>query len=718
MGALVVLLLGLSVAVGGVAPGSGRAWAGEEPEEKERLLVEGGELEVRPAGQGGTPAYSDGFMPGARTVIPRERFRDGMHTVADVLEEVPGVTLVRSGGALAPTGVSIRGSSPDQVLIVWDGEPLGTGLNPDGGSGAPTGVDLAAIPLDGVERLEVLRGAASSQYGPGAAAGVVIIHSRRDAVRQAALALTGGSAHYRELDARWVVPLGSAQGPEHAGPLSAPGEGAGVLGWHLNHRRSGGDYVYHDPTGASAGRCAESLGGGYYRRGCNSRQLTSLDVFHQRAGSRRLKLDLQHSLRQGLGGIMDPRPHGRETRSYLGLGYRDGLPLGRKADGAEPAGLLNWSGSLREGRVERNDNTTLGQAGLAADYRDRKSRLELWREDRGDWGFSRLGGEVERHDLKDRYFRAGRLQQALYAAWSSESPRWSAEASARAGHTGGMPAGNGRAHTWRMGGTRLLAGGLGLKASAATGYRPPTLYELYDPGSPDSGITVANEGLLPERTRTFDGGLFHDIPGAVYFEALYFRQEARDDIVALADPANPGLFRLDNVSATHGRGWEVLLNLRGGKYSMAPAGLELDAGMTRMEALITDNGRLDPRDEGNLVPGSPRLRWNAGASWRRDRWSAFYRVRHSGRRYLDTANTRFLKPYRLHEAGLSLHAGKNGGGFGVALLARNITNETYTEVENQPAPGRQLFLTLRWGREDRRNGAPPGEFAPEEAAPW
>lgn len=92
--------------------------------------------------------------------------------VTDVVARVLGVDLRARSAAQAD--VSIRGGSFEQVLVLVDGVPV----NDD-----QTGhfhLDLA-VPLDAIERIEVLRGPASSVYGTAAVGGVVNIVTRRTA---------------------------------------------------------------------------------------------------------------------------------------------------------------------------------------------------------------------------------------------------------------------------------------------------------------------------------------------------------------------------------------------------------------------------------------------------------------------------------------------------------------------------------------------------------
>ncbi|MEK8052571.1 TonB-dependent receptor [Ideonella sp. DXS22W] len=112
--------------------------------------------------------------------------RSGATNLGDLLVRLPGVELARNGGSGSTTSVFIRGSESRHVAVYVDG------LRVDGQStgGAP----WELLPLDLVERVEVLRGPAAAIYGSDAIAGVVQLFTRRCADKpQAVAALTAGS---------------------------------------------------------------------------------------------------------------------------------------------------------------------------------------------------------------------------------------------------------------------------------------------------------------------------------------------------------------------------------------------------------------------------------------------------------------------------------------------------------------------------------------------
>ena len=132
-------------------------------------------------------------VPTHTTVLTREDIeRSSAQTVDDLLREVPGFSLFRRSSSLVanPTtqGVSLRGIGPSGVsrtLVLLDGVPLN---DPFGGW-----VYWSKVPLESIERIEVVRGGGSALYGNYALGGVINIVTRKPQTTGLQGTLDGGT---------------------------------------------------------------------------------------------------------------------------------------------------------------------------------------------------------------------------------------------------------------------------------------------------------------------------------------------------------------------------------------------------------------------------------------------------------------------------------------------------------------------------------------------
>lgn len=122
--------------------------------------------------------------PATVTVISRDEFmRYGWQTVAEALTSVPGLYLSSGRDYLyaGVRGVSLPRDVNSRVLLLIDGHTMN---NPWSAAGHLD--ELLAIPVEAVERVEVIRGPSSSIYGSNAFLAVVNIISRRSDAEAAA----------------------------------------------------------------------------------------------------------------------------------------------------------------------------------------------------------------------------------------------------------------------------------------------------------------------------------------------------------------------------------------------------------------------------------------------------------------------------------------------------------------------------------------------------
>lgn len=122
--------------------------------------------------------------------------QSGQSSLADVLRREHGIEFVTNGGPHNATSVFMRGASTSQTLVLLDGQRTG--------SVTATGASFNVIPVSSIERIEIIRGAASSLYGADAIGGVINIITKKGATT-APFSVNGaigaGSYNTRKLEA-------------------------------------------------------------------------------------------------------------------------------------------------------------------------------------------------------------------------------------------------------------------------------------------------------------------------------------------------------------------------------------------------------------------------------------------------------------------------------------------------------------------------------------
>lgn len=111
--------------------------------------------------------------PASVTVVDQQALsRRPVQDLTDVLRDVPGVTV--NGAGLTRRGISIRGMPSEHTLFLVDGRRV----NGSASAIAHADFELNWVPVEAMDRVEIVRGPMSSLYGSEALGGVVNVITR------------------------------------------------------------------------------------------------------------------------------------------------------------------------------------------------------------------------------------------------------------------------------------------------------------------------------------------------------------------------------------------------------------------------------------------------------------------------------------------------------------------------------------------------------------
>jgi len=123
--------------------------------------------------------------PGVSTITAKDiEERPPANDLSEIIRTMPGVNLTgnsASGAYGNNRQIDLRGMGPENTLILIDGKPVSSRDSTRMGRNGErnTRGDSNWVPVEAVERIEVLRGPAAARYGSGAAGGVVNIITKR-----------------------------------------------------------------------------------------------------------------------------------------------------------------------------------------------------------------------------------------------------------------------------------------------------------------------------------------------------------------------------------------------------------------------------------------------------------------------------------------------------------------------------------------------------------
>lgn len=121
----------------------------------------------------GVPTPEDEVASSVSVVTAAEIERKQLRTLPEVLESLPGLNVVQTGGPGGQTSVFIRGTNSNHVKVLIDGIDAGDPSTPNGA------FDFGQMLATDLARVEVLRGPQSGLYGSDAIGGVISVTTKK-----------------------------------------------------------------------------------------------------------------------------------------------------------------------------------------------------------------------------------------------------------------------------------------------------------------------------------------------------------------------------------------------------------------------------------------------------------------------------------------------------------------------------------------------------------
>ncbi len=432
---------------------------------------------------GRVPTAAEDVSSSVTSLTAADMERLQVTSLPEALQMVPGVHVIRNGGLGQRESVFVRGSSSDDVLVLVDGIEI----NDPSGGGRPA--HLAMVDVADIERVEVLRGAQGAIYGSDALGGVINIITKRGE-GPAKVTLTAEAGSFESY--RGVASVAGSTGMVSYAFTATHVESDGISA--ANERDGNTEEDGYERTGLSA------------RIGISPVENLALDLVARYSESR-----ADYDAGAGEGG--DAIGNETETeRLFLG--------------GSAELGLFDsqWQQHLTASMAQHARDYI---SGWGASWFDSELVKLGWQHDfyHEDVNVLSAGAEVENESAEtDGFEKADSEIKSLYV-----------QDQVRLGGAvlvGGLRLDDhdtfGDEITGRIGLSYALEDmNTRVKATYGTGFKAPSLYQLYAPAG--EWGPIGNADLAPETSTTWDAGVEQSCAdGRAKIGVTYFRNDYED----------------------------------------------------------------------------------------------------------------------------------------------------------------------------------------------
>ncbi|MBI5779839.1 MAG: TonB-dependent receptor [Planctomycetes bacterium] len=556
-------------------------------------------------------------------------------TVDDILKYQGGIDIQGGGFFGSKIRMEMRGVpsnyGPQRVLVMMDNRPVNEEYLGD--------VDFRFLPVDNVERVEIVRGPASALYGSNAVGGVInlITKSGRESP---------------------ILNLATNSGSFN------------TSGATLQHARQTGSLAYFISAG-------EQTTDGYIKNSDGTAKNWSTQNISTR-GNWQVNDESSVALSVGINngkGIEENFTRDQNT-NYLNLSYQ--TKLFNTYDGEFTArvyrnGLkqdLEW----KFGAIGTYDQSTLGTQ-LQQSIQPIENHLVTFGIDakQQDVLVSETNGIIN----ETVNSQAAYVQDEIVL---SENPGGKSVIGT-VGLRYDQHEEFGSAVSPRFGVVYHLNEQTSLRTAVGKGYREPTVSDMFLPLTPYGPITFqGNANVNPETLWSYELGIDHKFAKDLSARLTLYQSQLDDAWDYMRDTDN--IYRPHNVTQLSMQGIEAEV-----KYGLTKE-LFTFANYTYTDAKYKKD-KNNPSIEGNYVEEVPRNQGNLGLRFQPENSTLVINLRANGagERFTDTDNTRAntLPKHLVATAGVSSGINKNSSLF---VTVHNLFDRTYKEVFDYYQPGR------------------------------
>ena len=562
------------------------------------------------------------------TVITRKDIEKYQaQSLPEVLQRVPGVSLTNDGGMGKNTSVALRGTNASHVLVLVDGVKMG--------SATLGSVAWADLPLDNVERIEVVRGPRSSLYGSEAIGGVVQIFTRK-----------GGKGFQPQ------ITLGA--GSHDTEKLNVNLAGGNAQTWYnLNAGKDKTNGFNAQSAQVSISSSFEPDNDGYDRDSValhaghrfNDKTQVEISALHAKGTN-----DFDGSIYSGNSSKFEQQMLSGKVQHQLNDKVLVSAQVGQSRDQSD----YSYNGEpLTYGRTY---NTRRQTASAQADVAIGQGSASVGVDQQND-----------RIESDSTYAQTARDNTGVFANYQTQVGQNRVDVSAR--HDDNEQFGKHNTGALALG--RDIGNGLNVKASYGTAFKAPTFNDLYYPygGNPD---------LTPEKSRNLELGVQGKLPQGRW-EANAF-QNTVDDLIAWTEDAS-GNWTPINVNKARIRGLELSAGTQ-------VAGFDVNANATLQKPENRSAG-----NSGNTLIYRPKQIVNVDVDRRFGKVSVGATAHGESKRYTDAANTESLPGFGTLDLRSDYRLGKD---WTVGAKIGNVLDKQYQTNQGYNQDGLNALVTLKY----------------------